>query len=115
MIKIHSGSQNNSICTYFLILGVSGKVQPGELTAIMGPSGAGKSTLMNILAGYKTSNVTGDITVNGKPRNLRRFRKMSAYIMQVSTIVPKCTIRTLLQYIFFNEASCLTNKIPIYF
>ena len=73
-------------------------------------SGAGKTTLMSILAGFKyvwkidivilnscesiifaflikyefrTSNVTGEITVNHKLRNLKRFRKSSCLIMQV--------------------------------
>ncbi|XP_017768632.1 PREDICTED: ATP-binding cassette sub-family G member 4 [Nicrophorus vespilloides] len=87
-----------------ILKSVSGHLRSGELTAIMGPSGAGKSTLLNILTGYKTEGLKGTILMNDSERELNRFKKLSAYIMQDNQLHGNLTV---------NEAMDVAAKLKI--
>lgn len=39
------------------------------------------------------TNATGNVLVNGRPRDIRNFRKMSRYIMQEDLYQPMLTVR----------------------
>ncbi|XP_059475821.1 ATP-binding cassette sub-family G member 1-like [Neocloeon triangulifer] len=75
-----------------ILRNINGLFKSGELTCILGPSGAGKSTLLNLLAGYKCENASGTICVNGRPREMRLFRRISRYIMQEDLLQPHLSV-----------------------
>lgn len=42
---------------------------------------------------FRTSQLSGSVLINGKERNLRRFRKLSCYIMQDDKLIQYLTVR----------------------
>ncbi|CEN59914.1 Putative ABC transporter CDR4 [Aspergillus calidoustus] len=77
---------------------VDGWVKPGTLTALMGSSGAGKTTLLDVLASRVTMGVvSGDMLVNGKPRD-ESFQRKTGYVQQQDLHLPTSTVREALTF-----------------
>jgi len=75
--------------------GVSVRIAPGELVAVMGPSGSGKSTLLNVI-GALDRPTSGEIFVNGqdllKTRDKDRFRSQTVgFMFQLHNLLPTLT------------------------
>ncbi|KAH8284489.1 hypothetical protein KR044_010297 [Drosophila immigrans] len=84
--------ENNASQPKQILRDIHGEFRSHELSAIIGPSGAGKTTLLNLLAGFGSYSLTGEILVNNYPRDMRIFRKMSRYIMQTDILDQQFTI-----------------------
>ena len=73
-----------------LLKGITGFACPGVLTALMGGSGAGKTTLMDVIAGRKTQGeITGEILVNGYPKDQRTWSRVVGYVEQMDIHSPQ--------------------------
>ena len=77
--------------------GVSLRVAPGELVAVMGPSGSGKSTLLN-LAGGLDAPTRGEVLVEGNVLGTLNRRQLAAvrrrrvgYVFQDLNLLPSLT------------------------
>ncbi|MCC7161796.1 MAG: sugar ABC transporter ATP-binding protein [Anaerolineae bacterium] len=75
--------------------GISLKIQPGEIHAIIGENGAGKSTLINILAGELQPD-SGVILYQGKPQSIPNARASQAMgirvVYQELALCPNLTV-----------------------
>ncbi|KAL1380615.1 hypothetical protein pipiens_001408 [Culex pipiens pipiens] len=92
-----------------LLNNVSGSFQSGRLTAIIGPSGAGKSSLLNVLSGFKTKGVKGDILVNNEVIDRQHYRKMVSYKVQNVSLLPNITVEETLRY---TADLKMSSKVP---
>lgn len=78
---------------------ISGEARPGEMLALMGSSGAGKTTLLNILAGRAaTGNISGNILVNGRKRDIHSWKYMIGYVEQEDVMYRTLTVKETLYY-----------------
>lgn len=88
---------------------VSGRIEPGQVTAVMGPSGSGKTTLLDTLADrLSTGEREGDILVNGAVRDENSFRAISNYVAQEDSLMGSFTV---LETLRFSAALSLAKHI----
>jgi len=78
--------------TKVILNNVTGRIEPGQLVALMGPSGAGKSTLLNVLGSRFTGEYSGDVYINNEARS-KRFKKHIGYVLQNDTLLPNLTVK----------------------
>jgi ABC-type multidrug transport system ATPase subunit len=72
---------------------ISGRVEAGQVLAIMGASGAGKSTFLDILARKrKRGMVTGTVRVNGREVSDSEFRRVCGFVDQEDTLMRTLTV-----------------------
>ena len=78
-----------------ILAGVSGRIAPGRVTAIMGPSGAGKTTFLSVLMGRKQkgSLAGGTLRINGVEGSLVDFRAITGFVPQNDVMLQELTVR----------------------
>jgi ABC-type multidrug transport system ATPase subunit len=78
-----------------ILRGITYRVRPGEILALMGATGSGKTTLLNALSHRIKS--SGQITFGGKTWT-KSLRSLLAFVEQEDIVYDSLTVRKSLQY-----------------
>jgi ABC-type multidrug transport system ATPase subunit len=80
-----------------ILRGLSGRVEPGSVLAILGPSGSGKTSLLNCLAGkVRPDKIEGAVRYNGN--TVRGRPDFVGLIEQADAFLPLLTVREHLSF-----------------
>ncbi|GAB4861153.1 hypothetical protein Ancab_036310 [Ancistrocladus abbreviatus] len=90
------GDKSFETAEKYILQGVSGSVNPGEILALIAPSGGGKTTLLNLLSGRLKIN-SGTITYNGQPYS-KSFKQRIGFVLQDDLALPHLTVKETLTY-----------------
>ncbi|CAI9274841.1 unnamed protein product [Lactuca saligna] len=74
-----------------ILNGVTGKVFPGEILAMLGPSGSGKTTLLTALGGRLAGNLSGKISYNSRPFS-GSIKRRTGFVTQEDVLYPHLTV-----------------------
>ncbi|KAF9685108.1 hypothetical protein SADUNF_Sadunf03G0020000 [Salix dunnii] len=74
-----------------ILNGITAKVCPGEILAMLGPSGSGKTTLLTALGGRLNGKLSGKITYNGQPFS-GAMKRRTGFVAQDDILYPHLTV-----------------------
>ncbi|KAI3523104.1 hypothetical protein L1887_01161 [Cichorium endivia] len=82
----------------YILNGITGSVNPGEVLALMGPSGSGKTTLLSLLGGRLTDHTPGgSITYNDQPYS-KFLKSRIGFVTQDDVLFPHLTVKETITY-----------------
>ncbi|XP_042479099.1 ABC transporter G family member 22-like isoform X2 [Macadamia integrifolia] len=96
--KVPVNGGKKADCEKYILHGITGSVQAGEVLALMGPSGGGKTTLLNVLSGrVRNHNASGSITYNNQPFS-KSLKQRICFVLQDDIVFPHLTVKETLTY-----------------
>ncbi|MCC7327139.1 MAG: ABC transporter ATP-binding protein [Burkholderiales bacterium] len=87
--KVYRSEERNA--DVVALQNVSFEIKDKEIVSIVGPSGCGKSTIINIIAGFDTNGVTGEVLIDGA--RINKIGRDRVVVFQTHALFPWLRVR----------------------